>query len=44
MQKIQVLNGLSISYNEGLEQEKLDNSCKIIKQMREDSIEKIIEE
>ena len=26
------------------EQEKLDNSCKIIKQMREDSIEKIIEE
>lgn len=25
------------------EQEKLDNSCKIIKQMREDSIEKIIE-
>ena len=25
-------------------QEKLDNSCKIIKQMREDSIEKIIEE
>lgn len=26
------------------EQEKLDNSCKIIKQMRKDSIEKIIEE
>ena len=26
------------------EQEKLDNSCKIIKQMREDSIEKIIKE
>ena len=26
------------------EQEKLDNSCKIIKQMREDSIEKIVEE
>ena len=26
------------------EQEKLDNSCKIIKEMREESIDKIIEE
>ena len=31
MQKIQVLNGLSISYNEGLEQEKLDKVVNFIK-------------
>lgn len=34
---------LELDLNEQ-EQEKLDNSCKIIKQMRKDSIEKIIEE
>lgn len=34
---------LELELNEE-EQEKLDNSCKIIKQMRKDSIEKIIEE
>ena len=34
---------LELDLNEQ-EQEKLDNSCKIIKQMREDSIEKIIKE